>query len=197
MTLRAVLLTALMAAGLMACGAPDGPSAGRGRVSSADSGGALGDLRTVAAERSLRRLYDGAPPVIPHVPFGAACIACHHEEGLAVPDVGFAPPSPHGPEAIAGAMQRCRQCHVFQNGAPPWSETTFVALRQDLRRGRRLHDGAPPVMPHRVFMRENCLACHSGPAAREEIRTTHPERPRCRQCHVEQTTTAVFSWAGS
>jgi hypothetical protein len=33
-------------------------------------------------------------------------------------------------------------------------------------------------------MRENCAACHTGPAAREEIRTTHPERIRCRQCHV-------------
>ena len=51
---------------------------------------------------------------------------------------------------------------------------------------------APPVMPHSAFMRENCLACHSGPAAREEIRTPHPERPRCGQCHVQQVTRDLF-----
>jgi predicted CXXCH cytochrome family protein len=37
-------------------------------------------------------------------------------------------------------------------------------------------------------MRENCAACHVGPGAREEIITTHPERTRCRQCHVPVTT---------
>jgi cytochrome c-type protein NapB len=37
-------------------------------------------------------------------------------------------------------------------------------------------------------MRENCAACHSGPGARAEIITTHPERVRCRQCHVPVTT---------
>jgi cytochrome c-type protein NapB len=60
----------------------------------------------------------------------------------------------------------------------------FEPLRQDLRPGSRAHPGAPPVIPHKVFMRENCLSCHSGPGGREEIRTTHPERTRCMQCHV-------------
>jgi cytochrome c-type protein NapB len=41
-------------------------------------------------------------------------------------------------------------------------------------------------------MRENCTACHDGPAAREEIRTPHPERVRCRQCHLTVATTATF-----
>jgi cytochrome c-type protein NapB len=41
-------------------------------------------------------------------------------------------------------------------------------------------------------MRENCAACHAGPAAREEIRTSHPERTRCRQCHVEVTARSEF-----
>ena len=31
---------------------------------------------------------------------------------------------------------------------------------------------------------QNCLSCHTGPGSREEIRTTHPERTRCMQCHV-------------
>lgn len=151
-----------------------------------------GITKTAPDLRADRRLFDGAPPVIPHPPFGAACIACHHREGVAVPDVGFAPPSPHSPEALAGALQRCQQCHVFQETDPPFVDNSFVGLRQDLRLGRRLYDGAPPVIPHRVFMRENCSACHSGAAAREAIRTSHPERANCQQCHVEQTTTARF-----
>ena len=32
------------------------------------------------------------------------------------------------------------------------------------------------------------MACHGGPAAVEEIRTTHPERGNCRQCHVPAVT---------
>ena len=68
----------------------------------------------------------------------------------------------------------------------------FVGLRQDLRKGQRLTDYSPPVIPHKTFMRENCTACHTGPAAREEIRTPHPERARCRQCHVAVTTLATF-----
>ncbi|MDA8016644.1 MAG: hypothetical protein MPN21_04275 [Thermoanaerobaculia bacterium] len=90
---------------------------------------------------------------------------------------------------VAGTVARCEQCHVFQAIDEPWRANSFAGLRQDLRRGKRLNPLAPPVIPHRVFMRENCHACHSGPAAREEIRTDHAERARCRQCHVEQTTT--------
>lgn len=161
--------------------------------------GREGAEKSAATVRAVRRLYDGAPPVIPHASFGAACSSCHNERGMDVAGVGFAPPSPHADTRgmatqVEGPFSRCQQCHVFQ--APeveePWRANQFVGLRQDLRRGRRLYQGAPPVIPHRTFMRENCLACHSGPAAREEIRTTHPERPRCRQCHVEQVITTEF-----
>lgn len=162
--------------------------------------------KTAAVVRAERRLYDGAPPVIPHEPFGAQCTSCHGERGISVPGVGFSPPSPHGDTAGMGALAgvdqdgltvpgnviRCQQCHLFQRAEEPWVENEFVGLRQDLRRGERLYPLAPPVIPHKVFMRENCHACHAGPAAREEIRTDHPERPRCRQCHVEQVTTETF-----
>ncbi len=90
------------------------------------------------------------------------------------------------------AMSRCGQCHVFRSTDTLFADNDFAGLAQDLRRGKRLHDLAPPVVPHKVFMRENCVACHTGPAAREEIRTTHPERVRCRQCHVEQRSTETF-----
>ena len=91
------------------------------------------------------------------------------------------------------AISRCRQCHVFRLTEELFVASEFRGLRQDLRKGKRLNPLAPPTVPHKTFMRENCIACHSGPAAREEIRTSHPERARCRQCHVAVTTTASFS----
>ncbi len=45
-------------------------------------------------------------------------------------------------------------------------------------------DGSPLWIPHDLQLRGNCLACHGGPAAVAEIRTAHPERANCRQCHV-------------
>lgn len=154
--------------------------------------GRPGAVKSSADERAARRAYDGAPPVAPHQLFGAACGSCHTQEGMAVEGVGFAPASPHAATAGMSAVSRCQQCHVLQRSDTIWRESTFSGLRQDLRHGRRLHPLAPPVMPHDVFMRENCVACHSGPAAREEIRTSHPERTRCQQCHLEQRTTAEF-----
>lgn len=158
--------------------------------------GRPGAYKTAAVERAERRLFDGAPPTVPHERLGAACISCHNEEGMAVEGLGFSPPSPHEITAGMSSISRCEQCHVYtpRGAVPdrPWVGNTFAGLRQDLRQGRRQHPLAPPVVPHRIFMRENCRACHSGPAAREEIRTTHPERVRCQQCHVEQTTAARF-----
>ena len=143
--------------------------------------------KTAAVERATRRLFDGAPPTIPHAALGAACVSCHHEEGVAVEGLGFSPPSPHEATEGMSAVARCEQCHVYRQTDRVWIESRFVGLPQDLRRGSRLFDGAPPTLPHGKLMRENCRACHSGPAAREEIRTDHPERVRCEQCHVEQT----------
>ncbi|MEM8960499.1 MAG: nitrate reductase cytochrome c-type subunit [Acidobacteriota bacterium] len=151
-----------------------------------------GVVKTAALERAERRLFDGAPPVIPHTNQGMACITCHNRQGMAVDGLGFAPPSPHEETAGMSALSYCQQCHVFQEPAEPFARNSFAGLRQDLRQGRQLHEFAPPVIPHKVFMRENCQACHSGPAAREEIRTDHPERTPCQQCHVEQKTTEVF-----
>ncbi|MCB9889771.1 MAG: hypothetical protein H6836_09365 [Planctomycetes bacterium] len=148
--------------------------------------------KTVAASRAVRRAFDGAPPVIPHQSFGADCRSCHTGQGTKVDGVGFAPPTPHG-EQVDGAMRRCRQCHVFQIANDQFKPSEFVGLPQDLRHGRRLHPFAPPVIPHQILLRERCAACHTGPAAREEIRCSHPERVRCRQCHVPATTSDTFT----
>ncbi len=151
-----------------------------------------GGMKSAAAVRAERRLYDGAPPVVPHENFGMTCTECHNIDGVEVPGVGFAPPQPHADTAGMSSISRCVQCHVFKQSDAVFAASDFVGLQQDLRRGARLNPIAPPTIPHKTFMRENCLACHSGSAAREEIRTTHPERVRCRQCHVPAGSRAEF-----
>jgi len=187
---RAVLAVAL-ALGVAACSdAADAEAPGADGVAVP---GRPGASKTPALVRAARRAYDGAPPVIPHAPFGAECVSCHSEQGLAVEGVGFAPPMPHADTAGLSATSRCTQCHVFRRTEALFRPSTFVGFEQDLRRGPRRHAFAPPRMPHPRFLRENCLACHSGPAAREEIRTDHPERVRCAQCHVPIETGELFA----
>ena len=164
--------------GLSACGGGDW-------VPVPDSDGAV---KSSGEVRAARRLYDGAPPVIPHDPFGAKCGTCHDSFGAAVDGVGFAPASPHDNTDKADVTVRCRQCHVFATSNGLFVNSEFEGLMQDLRLGGRLYDGAPPTIPHKILMRENCLACHAGPGARNEVLTAHPERTRCRQCHVPVTT---------
>ena len=64
----------------------------------------------------------------------------------------------------------------------------FVGQIKPARRAflsNRAFSGAPPTIPHRVFMRDNCISCH-GPTGYHEYRTTHPNRTQCMQCHVEE-----------
>jgi cytochrome c-type protein NapB len=142
--------------------------------------------------RADRRAYDGAPPTVPHADFGIGCGNCHDASGQAVSGVGFAPASPHDSTWAAGGTIRCRQCHVFVTTSDRFVDSGFEGLRQDLAAGGRATPGAPPTIPHRTLMRENCVACHNGPGAREAIRTSHPERWRCRQCHVPEGTRGTF-----
>ena len=151
-----------------------------------------GAVKSTAHVRADRRAYDGAPPTIPHENFATKCAACHDARGTAVDGVGFAPASPHAGTVRAAGTERCGQCHVFIQGESLFVASEYVGLAQDLTAGDRATDGAPPRIPHRTLMRENCVACHDGPAAREEIRTSHPERARCRQCHVPVTVTDGF-----
>ena len=151
------------------------------------------DAQKSSAEyRAGRRLFDGAPPVIGHGDFGADCSACHNAKGLSVTGVGYAPASPHEGTGEADRTVRCRQCHIYATTADLFVRSDFVGLRQDLRAGSRLYDGAPPTIPHQLLMRGNCAACHTGPGARAEILTSHPERARCIQCHVPITTRETF-----
>lgn len=140
---------------------------------------------TATTTRASRRAFDGAPPVIPHKPLGAACVTCHTPQGKLVPGMTFAPANPHSTDdSHAGATQNCRQCHLFQRVTDQFAENDFVGLPQQIAKLERAHPLAPPMTPHSELMRENCLACHSGPAARPEIRCAHADRANCKQCHL-------------
>lgn len=138
------------------------------------------------AERAARRAFPGAPPVIPHAPQSSRCVACHSTTGMIVPVLGAAPPNPHTRTAGMSEKSRCTQCHVFRTARDAFAATDFAADANRPRRGERTHPLAPPTIPHPLFMREDCLACHVGAAAPAEIVCRHPERVRCAQCHVSQ-----------
>jgi nitrate reductase (cytochrome), electron transfer subunit len=164
--------------------------------------------RTLRTVRYLRA-YEGAPPRIPH-PLSAdefrtdACRTCHERGGYSVRFSAYVPLTPHpdrgiclqchvGVDSVMGTADprenpnsRCRLCHGPSGGPPradfslTWATTVWPQLA-------RLTPGQdPPPIPHDLPFRENCLTCHAGPAAVAEIRTTHPERANCRQCHVAQ-----------
>lgn len=136
--------------------------------------------------RAAGRAYDGAPPTIPHDAQAGACATCHDADGTAIDGIGVAPASPHGDAVADGAFRRCRQCHVPQGTGAAFVTSRFVGLAQGPWRGSRATPGAPPRIPHTLQLRGECLACHGGPGARAEVRTSHPERIRCRQCHVPE-----------
>lgn len=161
--------------------------------------------RTLAMSRTLRA-YPGAPPRIPHglttEEFrNTSCNACHERGGYVARFAAYAPLTPH-PEyraclqchvpddAVVGVVIRdhsadavCLQCHV-----PGASKSLFVPLDWTAaawpETNQRAMDGSPPQIPHGFQLRTNCVACHSAPGGVQEIRTTHPERANCRQCHV-------------
>jgi cytochrome c-type protein NapB len=169
--------------------------------------------RTLARYRALRS-YPGAPPRVPH---GLTreefrtnrCTTCHERGGFSQRFGAYAPVTPH-PEFAAclqchattnamagiplpqsGPNDACRQCHGrvparFQETGLDWRTAPWPTLANRAA-------GAVPPMPHDLQLRGNCLACHMGPGAVAEIRTTHPERADCRQCHVAGEDDARFA----
>jgi cytochrome c-type protein NapB len=140
------------------------------------------ELRLAAvAARARRRAFDGAPPAVPHAVdelSSHACTSCH-AKGMAI-EGRIAPVMSHP------AYQNCLQCHAptFGRPAEPWekAQTTFVGLGS-AGRGERAWPGAPPAMPHQSWMRQDCTSCH-GLTGLPGLRTPHPERFNCQQCHA-------------
>ncbi len=140
-------------------------------------------------QRSLKDYYDnrayhGAPPSIPHEVSsernmgGNACLKCHENGGFVSKYDAYAPVTPH-PDKI-----NCRQCHVPQKTQSLFKITNFEKVAAPKAGINNALPGSPPVIPHQLQLRENCLSCHAGPSAPKEIRVSHPERVNCRQCHV-------------
>ena len=174
--------------------------------------------RTLSMYRSLRA-FPGAPPRVPHglqagEYRGTRCNACHERGGWVERFASYAPLTPH-PE-----LADCLQCHLPDDAmvgvAPPRPGTDDVCLQCHVAGGGAIPElplawepaawprvgaggasGTPPPIPHGLEMRGNCLACHAGPAAVEEVRTLHPERADCRQCHVTVGSEDVFSRPGA
>lgn len=127
------------------------------------------------ADRARNRAFDGAPPTIPHpvdAQSAASCLACH-QEGLIV---GGRVAS----KISHPLLTNCTQCHVEQSSATV--ENGFLGVYR-AGPGERATPGAPPTIPHPIWLRENCTSCH-GLIARPGIRTTHPWLTNCTQCHA-------------
>jgi len=122
------------------------------------------------SKRENLRLFAYAPPVIPHEIYEDACIDCHADNETDAPMI------PHSEGT------NCRQCHIFQHDVPLFRENSFVRSNLSLKPSNTV----PPTIPHRVFMREKCLACHGENSRQDVLNTKHPERINCRQCHIKR-----------
>ncbi len=163
----------------------------------------LEDRRRALDERATRRAFQGAPPVIPHrieQRGSESCLVCH-QNGLRVGERS-------APKMSHAFFASCTQCHVesrlssvplrVSGGAtetegkegvkmlngPEYAAkagTSFEGVAEPAG-GVRAWPGAPPLVPHSVWMRTDCMSCH-GPYGRFALRTPHPERQNCLQCH--------------
>lgn len=159
--------------------------------------------RTLRTERLLRS-YPGAPPRIPHGLRAeelrtSKCLTCHARGGFSLRFESYVPVTPHPqwtncvqchamndelvvvPALESGPNASCRECHV---GKPSRFAETGIDWRSAAWPTLSASGDLPPPIPHDLQSRANCLPCHAGPGAIEEIRTTHPERVDCRSCHV-------------
>ncbi len=134
--------------------------------------------------RESRRAYFTAPPVIPHE-IGSSdreCLNCHKNGIEFMGHFANKTPHPH--------FKNCQQCHVkgtkprFIKSEKKQAENNWEGLETP-GKGTRQNPFAPPTLPHRVFMRENCATCHSAKfAGQPGLPGPHNERTNCFQCHV-------------
>jgi len=139
------------------------------------------------ARRTARRSYNGAPPTIPH-PVDAndvtSCYQCHGEGKVIGPLVA--------PKISHQRYTNCTQCHAPVTVGAPGTVEGFAVVNDfvgapSAGRGQRAYAGAPPTIPHTTHMRENCASCH-GTLGLAGLRTSHPWRANCTQCHAPSAT---------
>jgi nitrate reductase cytochrome c-type subunit len=134
--------------------------------------------------RSELRAFYTAPPVIPHELVDerdtGTCLVCHQSVVELEERVSVRTPHPE--------FTNCLQCHL-RSVTPGWMtpkpsvETAWQGLEEPTT-GGRAHALAPPTIPHRLFLRDRCRVCHGLDHPNEAMRTPHPERWSCRQCHL-------------
>lgn len=146
------------------------------------------ELAKVFAARIQRRAYDGAPPTIPHAINYRdvnSCTACHSTDSNIMIAGQRAPAMSHP------YLTNCTQCHVPGDGLAFAVRSGTVGLVVDnefqgvarVGKGTRAYPGAPPTVPHRLWMRQNCVSCH-GPGMPNAFVTSHAQRQNCLQCHA-------------
>lgn len=130
--------------------------------------------------RAMLRAFYTAPPVIPHEvesEDAKKCLECHLNV-TRLEDDRIAMQTPH-PE-----FSNCMQCHVRgQRNSFDSSRSQWQGLEEP-RQGDRWFTLSPPTVPHRIYLRENCLSCHGPQNPDTRLRTTHPHRTSCLQCHI-------------
>jgi cytochrome c-type protein NapB len=138
-------------------------------------------------QRAERRAFYTAPPVIPHGvdhrTTDKACLTCHQNVVMREGKASVVTPHPQ--------FYNCQQCHVRSVSAehpePIDVPTNWIGLEEPTS-GLRTHPEAPPMIPHREYLREDCLSCHNPKSPQEHLRTSHPDRSNCMQCHVRDAT---------
>ena len=140
------------------------------------------------AMRAERRAYDGAPPMIPHAINShsvKSCVACHAQDSNLMVAEKRVPVMSHA------HLKNCTQCHAPMNGLRFVNEEHRAKLSElskfrgtaSAGKGSTAYKGAPPTIPHKLSMRQNCMSCHDTGRV-NAIKTSHPERKNCLQCHA-------------
>lgn len=136
----------------------------------------------VGTNIAVNRAFWGAPSPMPHTfpqanDDGRFCLQCHARENRIEKRQQAIAPVPHA------EFSQCQQCHVpMGDRQSVFVASTFVGLDYP-GKGTRAHPFAPPTIPHKTFMRDNCLSCH-GPSGKQKIASPHPYRSQCQQCHL-------------
>ncbi len=133
-------------------------------------------------DRTKLRAFTGAPPMAPH-PIcemtTESCIVCH-KSGMVIKEK-TAPVMSHQ------MLTNCIQCHVSAvrkepkepSEMPPNSFAGWLSWGE----GKTAWPGAPPIIPHPTWMRKDCNSCH-GQFGKIGLKTPHPQRNNCKQCHL-------------
>ena len=145
--------------------------------------GAAPAVARSTSERAMERATTAAPADDSARRSQRTCVTCHDNDGTVIDGVGIAPhrrmaTTPRRATCSAAPMPRARK-------GKPCGGLPLTGLLQ----GRGGDD--VPLRAHRDHSSHvQCASKRSvphGEAARVELRTTHPERTRCRQCHVPES----------